>query len=90
MGFDFLSSCQRHDFGYRNYKAQSRFTEANKAKLDLNLRSDLYKKCAEEEDRDVEIICKNVANIYYDAVKDFGKKRALELKLEQFEPSQQE
>lgn len=85
LGFDFLESCERHDFGYRNYKAQSRFTDANKAKLDLNLKSDLYKKCSEEKNPESEDICKGVANIYYDAVRDFGSKRAIEAGLEQFD-----
>lgn len=34
FGFPFLPACQRHDFGYRNYKAQSRFSSANRKKID--------------------------------------------------------
>ncbi|KAK3311809.1 hypothetical protein B0H66DRAFT_546721 [Apodospora peruviana] len=30
LGFPFLSACHRHDFGYRNLKAQNRFTETTK------------------------------------------------------------
>lgn len=31
-----LAACKRHDFGYRNYKAQSRFSDANKLRIDDN------------------------------------------------------
>ena len=31
FGFKFLPACHRHDFGYRNYKRQSRFTETTQA-----------------------------------------------------------
>lgn len=34
FGFPFDPACQRHDFGYRNYKAQSRFTQPNKLRID--------------------------------------------------------
>lgn len=87
LGFDFLPSCQRHDFGYRNCKAQSRFTDANKAKIDSNLKSDLYNQCAKEDDQAAEGVCKGVADVYYDAVWDFGAKRAVEAELEQFQPA---
>jgi len=40
FGFDFLQSCQRHDFGYRNYKAQGRFDDAGKSRIDNNFKSD--------------------------------------------------
>ena len=33
-GWSFYKACYRHDFGYRNYKAQNRFTTANKDKID--------------------------------------------------------
>jgi hypothetical protein len=35
-GYPFEPGCQRHDFGYRNYKAQGRFTDANKLRIDDN------------------------------------------------------
>ena len=41
LHFDFLPACQRHDFGYRNYKNQSRWNEANREKIDNNLLNDL-------------------------------------------------
>lgn len=45
-GYNFLPSCQRHDFGYRNYKKQGRFTDANRLRIDNNFKSDLYNQCA--------------------------------------------
>jgi hypothetical protein len=30
--------CERHDFGYRNYKEQSRFSRSTKHKIDVRLR----------------------------------------------------
>lgn len=40
LGFPFTPGCQRHDFGYRNYKAQGRFTDAAKLRIDQNLRDE--------------------------------------------------
>ncbi|KAL8337595.1 hypothetical protein RB598_006479 [Gaeumannomyces tritici] len=38
LGFPFLPGCHRHDFGYRNFKIQTRFTESNRLRLDNKLR----------------------------------------------------
>ncbi|KAH8708550.1 prokaryotic phospholipase A2-domain-containing protein, partial [Phaeosphaeriaceae sp. PMI808] len=76
FGFNFLNSCYRHDFGYRNYKKQSRFTNANKAKIDSNFKTDMYNQCANERFRDA---CEATATVYYEAVKAFGKKSAAEI-----------
>jgi hypothetical protein len=40
FGFPFTPACHRHDFGYRNYKAQNRFTSAGKAKVDSNFKTE--------------------------------------------------
>lgn len=71
LGFDFEPSCQRHDFGYRNYKAQGRF-DAGKPSIDNNFKSDMDNQCATEGD--LEDICRGVAEIYYTAVVEFGSK----------------
>jgi len=34
FGWNFALGCYRHDFGYRNYKNQKRFTKKNKDKID--------------------------------------------------------
>nr|BAB70714.1 p15 [Helicosporium sp. HN1] len=79
FGFDFLSSCHRHDFGYRNYKKQNRFTAPNKARIDTNFKTDMYNQCNTESNIFTRAACKAVADIYYEAVKTFGsKKRAAE------------
>ncbi|MEW2051149.1 phospholipase [Streptomyces sp. NBC_00377] len=44
FGFPFQTSCARHDFGYRNYKAAGSF-DANKARLDDALYADLKRVC---------------------------------------------
>jgi hypothetical protein len=70
-GFNFLPSCYRHDFGYRNYKVQNRFTDAAKDRIDEKFRSDMYAECATEGD--AEDACRAVANVYYWAVQTFGR-----------------
>ena len=40
LGYPFEPACHRHDFGYRNYKAQSRFTDAGKLSIDNNFRTE--------------------------------------------------
>ncbi|RMZ87775.1 hypothetical protein DV736_g5004, partial [Chaetothyriales sp. CBS 134916] len=71
LGFNFLPSCHRHDFGYRNYKAQGRFTSSNKARIDSNFKNDLDNQCATESFEDT---CLALAQVYYEAVKEFGSK----------------
>ena len=34
-GWPFIRGCYRHDFGYRNYKNQGRFTRSNKLRIDV-------------------------------------------------------
>ncbi|ETN45601.1 uncharacterized protein HMPREF1541_09433 [Cyphellophora europaea CBS 101466] len=80
LGFDFLASCQRHDFGYRNYKAQDRFTEPARETIDDNFRDDMYAQCASEGG--LEGVCRGVADLYYEAVRAFGsKKRGVEIEV---------
>jgi hypothetical protein len=40
FGFPFTPACHRHDFGYRNYKNQNRFTDAGKASIDSNFKTE--------------------------------------------------
>ncbi|KAK4117908.1 hypothetical protein N656DRAFT_774132 [Canariomyces notabilis] len=69
FGFPFIPACHRHDFGYRNYKAQNRFTDAGKLRIDNNFRIDLYYQCAGSSVRGV---CEALAEVYYAAVRAFG------------------
>ncbi|KAI9873704.1 MAG: hypothetical protein M1830_010703 [Pleopsidium flavum] len=77
-GFNFLDSCKRHDFGYRNYKVEGRFTEANRALIDKNLKNDLYHECDTysgwQSYKGVE--CRRIADVYYEAVRAFGNSQA--------------
>ncbi|KAL2183709.1 secretory phospholipase A2 [Thermothelomyces heterothallicus CBS 203.75] len=60
FGFPFVPACHRHDFGYRNYKAQNRFTDAGKLSIDNNFKSD------------AKTACRALADVYYAAVRAFG------------------
>lgn len=40
FGFPFVPACHRHDFGYRNYRLQTRFTQENKKRVDDNFRDE--------------------------------------------------
>ncbi|WP_067964935.1 phospholipase [Nocardiopsis trehalosi] len=70
LGFDFDPSCKRHDFGYRNYKLQSRFTEAARLSIDDNFRDDMYGECGGNW------LCNGAADLYYTAVRQFGASSA--------------
>ncbi|MGX7825023.1 phospholipase [Actinokineospora sp. 24-640] len=66
FGFNFVRACHRHDFGYRNYKRQSRFTESTRLTIDNKFKSDLYTICGTNWS------CKRTADVYYSAVRQFG------------------
>jgi Prokaryotic phospholipase A2 len=75
--YDFLPSCKRHDFGYRNSKDQGRFNAEMKERIDSNFKDDLYDMCNKfsgwESFKGVE--CRRIADIYVAFVKKFGKKK---------------
>lgn len=66
LGYDFTPACHRHDFGYRNYKDQGRFTEPNRKAIDDNFYSDMKVLCGGNWD------CNGAAWTYYQAVRQFG------------------
>lgn len=66
FGFNLVKACYRHDFGYRNYKRQGRFTEANRLSIDNNFKHDMYTVC------NGNWACDRFADIYYAAVRQFG------------------
>ncbi|KAL2157083.1 hypothetical protein VTH06DRAFT_7039 [Thermothelomyces fergusii] len=70
FGFPFEPGCHRHDFGYRNYKAQNRFTDSAKLSIDNNFKSDLYYQC---ESVSAKSVCRALADVYYAAVRAFGR-----------------
>ncbi|KAH8124105.1 hypothetical protein ACSS6W_004178 [Trichoderma asperelloides] len=69
FGFPFVPACNRHDFGYQNYRLQNRFTDSGKLKIDNNFKSDLYYQC---QSSSVQSVCKALADVYYAAVRAFG------------------
>jgi hypothetical protein len=76
LGFNFLDGCFRHDFGYRNYKRQGRFTEYTRMQIDTNLKEDLYSECnamhGHAFDAVKRIECHAIADTYYKFVRWFG------------------
>jgi hypothetical protein len=66
FGFNLVKACHRHDFGYRNYRNQGRFTEANRLTIDNLFRDDMYEVC------DGNWACNRFADTYYWAVRQFG------------------
>jgi hypothetical protein len=70
LGFDFRLPCQRHDFGYRNYKAVGAFP-ANKSRIDGSFYYDMKAKCA-TYNVFVRPACTSLAWTYYQAVVVFG------------------
>ncbi|CAH0020937.1 unnamed protein product [Clonostachys rhizophaga] len=81
LGFPFEPGCNRHDFGYRNYKKQTRFTTANKLKIDNNFKKDdaflsLYYQCRNQS---LKSVCEALANVYYEVVRRVGKQAASSL-----------
>jgi hypothetical protein len=66
FGFNLVKACYRHDFGYRNYKDQGRFTEANRLTIDNSFKDDMYEVC------DGNWACNRFADTYYLAVRQFG------------------
>jgi hypothetical protein len=75
LGYPFEPACHRHDFGYRNFKAQGRFSDANKLRIDNNFRTDLYYQCNVSGSGS---LCTGLANVYYAAVRAFGRSAATE------------
>lgn len=66
LGYDFAGSCDRHDFGYRNYQRQDRFGEPDRSHVDHNFKHDMYSRCGPD------VACKATANVYFFAVREFG------------------
>jgi len=40
FGFPFVPACNRHDFGYHNYRNQNRFTESGKLRIDNQFKTE--------------------------------------------------
>ncbi|KAK5989644.1 Secretory phospholipase A2 [Cladobotryum mycophilum] len=75
FGFPYVPACYRHDFGYQNFRKQTRFTQSGKLKIDNNFKTDLYYQCDSAEVHATSS-CKALADVYYAAVRAFGGKDA--------------
>ncbi|KUI71971.1 hypothetical protein VM1G_07753 [Cytospora mali] len=69
MGFNFEPACNRHDFGYTNYRDQHRFNEDTRALIDSKFLTDLKYQCTFEY---VVYLCDGLAMVYHAAVRAFG------------------
>ncbi|GAA4435374.1 phospholipase [Actinokineospora soli] len=67
FGYNFTPACHRHDFGYRNYKRQGRFTETTRLRIDNQFKTDMYTVCGSSW------TCRRTADVYYSAVREFGR-----------------
>lgn len=75
-GFNFLPSCQRHDFGYRNYgkgAVKASPTDATRLAVDNRLRSDLTNECNKYSGGQ-RTDCLGYASTFYAAVRTAGGK----------------
>lgn len=70
FGFPFQKSCQRHDFGYRNYKEMGTFS-ANKSRIDSAFYEDLKRVCNRYSGA-TKTSCNGTAWVYYQAVRALG------------------
>ncbi|MGC5009184.1 phospholipase [Streptosporangium sp. DT93] len=88
LGFDFRMPCRRHDFGYRNYKAVSRFP-ANKARIDNAFYFDMKQVCAGYSGVP-KTTCDGLAWTYYQAVKEFGTLNVTKAQIERVRQAAEE
>lgn len=75
LGFDFRNPCRRHDFGYRNYKAQGRLTEDARQRIDNNFLGDMNAVCNTYTGlrAALGVTCRNLAaRGYYEVVRGCG------------------
>lgn len=82
-GYNFQDSCYRHDFGYRNYRNQARLHLAdNRKRIDKKLKRDCNDECTTHYLNGAEemvlkwLECRRIAQLYYVAVRLFGKGQA--------------
>ena len=77
LDFDFSPSCKRHDFGYRNYVAQNRCSDADRLRIDQNWLRDMENQCDKEKGGVVNYFqrkaCKAAAGTYYNGVRVLGE-----------------
>jgi hypothetical protein len=71
VGVDFSMPCRRHDFNYRNFKANSIWNSTNKGKIDSAFLGDMNAVCSKASWYK-KPTCYATAQTYYAAVRKFG------------------
>ncbi|MFC7715923.1 phospholipase A2 [Nonomuraea recticatena] len=69
---DWRSSCARHDFGYRNYKAIGKWNYNRKLRLDRLMLADMYRAC-DVQIRHANPECRALAGVYYTVVRQWNE-----------------
>ena len=69
--FNFRSACNRHDFGYRNFKALGLFDTSNRTLIDEQLRRDMNTYC-DSQRRTLKVRCIAWSEIFYTMVRAAG------------------
>lgn len=75
MGFDFHATCQRHDFGYRNFGRGGLALDPSpgrRARLDRRFKADLDAVCARPRLGAQRSLCSALALTYYEGVRLLG------------------
>ncbi|KAK7211294.1 hypothetical protein V2G26_018472 [Clonostachys chloroleuca] len=65
FNFDFTPGCQRHDFGYANYRKQGRFNIRGKKRVDEQLLVDLRNQCKKVSHVWSKLGCEGLAEAYF-------------------------
>jgi hypothetical protein len=67
------NACVRHDFVYRNCKAQKRCGGAAKKAIDRDFGKVMFEYCKSVKDEGRRDACEKVAKMYYASVRVFGR-----------------
>ena len=69
--FNFRAACNRHDFGYRNFKALAIFDTSTRRLIDEQLRRDMIAYCSSQR-RTFKVRCIAWSEIFYKMVRAAG------------------
>ena len=69
--FNFRSACDRHDFGYRNFKALGLFDTSTRTLIDEQLHRDMNTSC-DSQRRTLKVRCIAWSEIFYTMVRAAG------------------
>jgi hypothetical protein len=69
--FNFRAACDRHDFGYRNFKALGLFDASTRTQIDEQLHRDMNRAC-DSQRRTLKVRCVAWSEIFYTMVRAAG------------------